>query len=69
MDIVKAASVYAYMDERRYIETLINEIKTAIEVGGKVGSATITIPRRHLPSVKSLLEADLEDLTAKIEAL
>ena len=69
MDIRKALSVCAYVDERKFIETLIKEIKTTIEVGGKVGSATITIPRRHLPAIKSLLEADLEDLTAKIEAL
>lgn len=69
MDIVKAASVYAYMDERRYIETLIKDINAVLVASGSPGATTITIPRRHLPAIKSLLEADLEDLTAKIEAL
>lgn len=69
MDIRKALSVCAYVDERKFIETTLGEVKNAIMVYGGVGSATITIPRRHLPAIKSLLEADLEDLTAKIEAL
>ena len=69
MDIVKAQSVYAYMDERKYIETLIKDINAVLVASGSPGATTITIPRRHLPAIQTILEAEFKDLTAKIEAL
>lgn len=69
MDIKKALSVCAYVDERKFIETTLGEVKNAIMVYGGVGTTTITIPRRLLPSIQTILEAEFKDLTAKIEAL
>lgn len=69
MDIVRAASVYALMDERKYIETLIKDINATISCGGVVGSATIAVPRRCLPAIKAILEAEFDELTKKVAAL
>lgn len=69
MDWNKALSASRRVQEYNSLMTLAVDLASARTTGGDLGTVTVTLPRRYLAPLKSMVEDDMARLQKEVEAL